>query len=208
MNQNVDEGLALLRSAAEKKPDDFGIRQRLIEACFQARRPDEAVHEFAALVKATPDYPQAHFDALKRASMIVPVGDLRSAFERATKAAPADWVAWYGLGFVRQLVDDQDGAADAFKAGIKVAPRRGLLQYNLGVALMDKPLQAEIWLRGAIQYSPKMAEPHYALGILYMTRDRHRAADHFREYIRLAPPHEQQVTHSARMSLQMLGEGG
>lgn len=71
---------------------------------------------------------------------------------------------------------------------------------------MDNPFQAEIWLEGATQCSPRMAEPHYALGTLYMTRDHQRAAHHFREFIRLAPPHLQSVAHNARMSLQMMGE--
>src|SRR5215216_7540434 len=121
MSQNIDEGLALLRSAAEKKPDDFTIRQRLVETCARAGRPDEAVREFAALVKATPDYSQIHFDALGRAITVAPVTGLCSAFERATKVAPGDGMAWYGLGLARQVTNDQDGAAEAFKAGIMVA---------------------------------------------------------------------------------------
>ena len=32
MTSNVEEGLALLRSAAAGKPDDFTIRQRLVES--------------------------------------------------------------------------------------------------------------------------------------------------------------------------------
>lgn len=206
MTPNVDEALALLRGAAARKPEDFTIRQRLVEACARAGRYDEAAREFAALVKATPDFPQVHFDALARAGQVADGGDLCRAFERATQAAPNDVLAWYGLGLTRQSHNDQDGAADAFKAGLKVAQHNGLLQYNLGVILMDRPAMAEVWLGGAVRCAPKMAEPHYALGTIFMTRDRERAVHHFREFIRLAPTHLAGYADRARRSLEMLGE--
>jgi tetratricopeptide (TPR) repeat protein len=208
MSKNVEEALALLRNAAADRPEDFSIRQRLVEACLRAGQSDEAVREFRALVTSTPEYSQVHFETLGRASRGGYEDALCTAFERATKSDPEDPLTWYGLGLSRQLRNDQDGATDAFKAGIQKGPYRfwALLEYNLGVAVMDYPMQAEMWLVDAAQHSPNMAEPHYALGTLYMTREPMKAAYHFREFIRLAPPHLQSVADNARFSLKLLGE--
>jgi Flp pilus assembly protein TadD len=204
LSGNVDEGLGLIRSVVRKHPDDFTVRQRLIEACVRGGRLDQAVQEFSELTRVTPNFPQVHFDALARAGSFLPI-ELRHAFERATVASPTDAIAWYGLGLLHQLTNDQDEAANAFKQGIAADQHHALLHYNLGVALMDDPNQAELFLRDAIKYNSKMAEPHYALGTLYLDRDQKRAAAHFLTFIQLAPPHLQTFTTNARATLEVIG---
>ena len=204
MTPNVAEGIALLRSAATKKPDDFTIRQRLLEACARAGQFDDVVREFADLVRAFPLYPQVHFEALGRAATVSSPQSFCTAFEQAALATPNDHVAWYGLGLSRQLVHDQVGATEAFKAGLRANQHAVLLQYNLGVALLGQPFQAVMWLEGVTRFSPQMAEPYYALGSIYMDQDASRAITLFHDFIRLAPPHLEAYVRQAKLHLQLL----
>jgi len=205
MNERISEAMALLRGAAEKRPNDIGIRQKLFDACIRAGLFDEAVQAFTALVRTQPEWPQFHFDTLARG-----VGDalakVRAAFELAAAEQPGDALVWYGLGFVWQLLANQEAAGSAFRRGIAAAPEFAALHYNMGVVLMDDAEQAAEHLHRAVACSPTMAEPHFPLGTIYMTRNRVKAAHHLREFIRLAPRYLQGYVGQARLSLQLLGE--
>jgi Flp pilus assembly protein TadD len=207
MNERVSEALALLRGAAERRPDDISLRQKLFDACVRAGLFDEAVQAFTELVQIQPDWPQFHFDAVARSSG-GSVGEFRTAFERAAAKRPHDALIWYGLGFIWQLLGNQEAAGKAFRRGIAEAPKFAALHYNLGITLMDDAGQAAAHLQRAVACSPTIAEPHFPLGTIYMTQDRVKATHHFREFIRLAPDYLEGYTGQARLSLQRLGEAG
>jgi hypothetical protein len=61
-----------------------------------------------------------------------------------------------------------------------------LLAYNFAIALLDHERQAaaEMWFHSAVQSDPLMAEPHFALGTIYMFRDPARACPHARAHAR------------------------
>jgi Flp pilus assembly protein TadD len=207
MNERVSEALELLRGAAKKRPDDISLRQKLFDACIRVGLFDEAVQVFTELVQIQPEWSQFHFDTVARSSG-GSVGELRTTFERAAVKQPHDALIWYGLGFIWQLLGDQEAAGKAFRRGIAAAPKFAALHYNLGVTLMDDAEQAAEHLQRAVACSPTIAEPHLSLGTIYMTQDRVKAAHHFREFIRLAPAYLQGYTGQAQLSLQLLGEAG
>ena len=200
MNERMSETLALLRGAAEKRPDDINIRQKLFDAYLRAGLFDEAVQAFTALVRTQPEWPQFHFDTLA-CGLGGSLAEVHVAFERAADGQPGDALVWYGLGFIWQLLDDQEAAGAAFRQGIAADPQFAALHYNLGVVLMDDAKQAAEHLHRAVACSPTMAEPHFPLGTIYMTQDRHKAAHHFREFIRLAPAYLHGYIGLARLLL-------
>jgi tetratricopeptide (TPR) repeat protein len=205
MKDGTNEAITLLRRAAEKRPDDLSIKEKLFGAYITAGLFDDAVQEFFNLVRSRPDWPQVHFENIGRYSSGA-VGRVHSAFERAATAQPSNALAWYGLGFMQQILGNQKAAGEAFRQGISANSAFAPLHYNLGVALMDDADQAAQHLQNAIACSPTMAEPHYALATIYMTRNRKKAIYHFREFMRLAPPHLQGFIEEARFSLQLLGD--
>ena len=204
MKEQVIEALGLLRRAAEKRPDDLSIKEKLLGAYLRAGLFDEAVEEFFSLVHRKPDWPQVHFETLGRQAGRTST-ELHAAFERAAADQPNNALAWYGLGFMQQLMGDQRAADAAFRRGISANPSFAPLHYNLGVALMDYPDQAARHLHQATTLSSAMAEPHYALATIYMTQDRVKAVYHYERFIRLAPPYLQGYIEQAQASLQLLG---
>jgi tetratricopeptide (TPR) repeat protein len=207
MDKQLDEALTLLRSAAQKRPADPAIRQRLFEACVKSGLCDEAVAEFIGLVKAQPSWPQVQFDTLNRLVPAATMPAIFAAFERAAAVTPANALVWYGLGRACQVVKtDQQGAAEAFRRGIAADPRFAAMHYNLAVALMDRRAEAAEYAHRAVECDPDMAEPHYILGSYYMIRDRAKSEHHFRKFIALAPPHLHSYVGGAQVSLQLLAE--
>lgn len=204
MNEDTTEALALLRRAAAKRPDDVGIMQKLFAACIQTGLFDDATQAFFDLVTSRPDWPQVHFETLGRHAGRM-LAQMLDAFERAATGQPSNSLGWYGIGLVQQLLQNQQAAADAFRKGLTAMPRFAALHYNLGVALMDDVAEATEELYQASACSGTMAEPHYALATNYMMTDSDKAIYHYREFVRLAPPHLRAYVDQAQMSLHLLG---
>jgi tetratricopeptide (TPR) repeat protein len=208
-NEPSEEAIHLLKQAAAARPDDLDIRRRLLDALALAHRADETVREFVELVRAWPEWTQIHYDVANRCAHIAPAGVLRQAFQRAAAAAPSRASThYYGLGLVCQSESDQEAAIRAYKAGIELDPHFAPLPYNLGNALRanDQREESIPWFEKSVALSDTLAEPHFALGVHYLTSNRAKAQAHLRAFLDRAPPHLAAAVGHARLALKAIGD--
>ena len=116
--------------------------ERSLEAQKQGK-PREAVEPANTALRLTPDDPLVNYDA---GTARLGAGHGRQAvgpLEKAAKAAGRDLApsAQYNLGGARLAAGDAAGAAEAFKAALRLQPDNQDAKYNLELALREEQKQ-------------------------------------------------------------------
>jgi Flp pilus assembly protein TadD len=119
--------------------------------------------------------------------------DYRSAlvlWQDTTKKRPANSRAWNQLGLA-QRDEGQAAAAEAsFSESIRLEPRVGMAQFNLGNLLVSRGMgkTGVYWLREALERRPRDARVHFGLGtVLINNHEPAAGVQHLERAIDLQP---------------------
>jgi tetratricopeptide (TPR) repeat protein len=179
-----DKAGEALRNAAHLAPDDYEIRKDLALALVQAGRADEAIHEFVAAEKISPNEPEVHEQL---AGLYEKKGALALAkTERAKYAALAgqhEHNAEAGKlndqASKLYVSGDSRAAEELYRKALVIVPDDAQMHYNLALALAhlgDQPGEIQE-LERAVQLDPQLAVAHNQLGLLALTAGRQDEAE-------------------------------
>jgi len=180
-------------------------RDRL-RAEIKEDRPIQALDAFRVIVECETNWAQYHFTILAE---LVDEGHgmvLKSAFEDALRGDSDSAIWWYGYGLVLQMIDEVQGAVQAYRNGIKLNPMFGSLYYNLGNALhrLGQLNAAMEQYLEATTSDPTLAEPHYGLMAIWLRRgELVKAMRHLRAFIKLAPEYLQNTDYYRQAQSQL-----
>jgi len=111
-------------------------------------------------------------------------------YQAAAKLAATDATPWMGLGLAQQALGRHDAAAQAFREAMARDPHSALVQYRLGVSLLEgnRPEEALGVLQTAAARSPMRPEAFLALGRLYRRQGLpERATEAYQRALRADP---------------------
>lgn len=118
-----DSAIARLQIAVAADPQDVDAHVELADLCLQQGRPGEAARWVKAILEHRPN----HFDSLfllGNAFLDVKAYEEASnAFQAGLEVNPFSSAAWYNMAKARQATGDSVGAASAFRAYLRAAPR-------------------------------------------------------------------------------------
>ncbi len=90
------------------------------------------------------------------------------ACRKATSIRPDDVTAWIDLGIALDYVQNEDGAADAFRKAIALDPANAIAWYRLGMVSDEN--EAIKAFRKAIDLKPDYVDPWDSLGDLLLDK--------------------------------------
>lgn len=186
LDQRVEQGptlaerrLAEVEAAAREHPDDVGLRLALAATYVANERPQDAVGQYDAVLKAMPENVSA---LLGKAMILADRGDAAGAtplFERIVSIrkdgefATADTdlqQAYYGLGSVAVAEKRFDDAVAALESATRIGGTDADTWYLLGVAQLGagRPLQAVQAEQNAVTFVPtEWAQPYDTMAKAY-----------------------------------------
>jgi protein O-GlcNAc transferase len=162
--------------------------------------PDEA--EEAAAPPASPEVAEAENTLAEGRPR-----EARTMLEAVVAAHADDLRAWLDLGLAREMLDDIEGAEQAYRSALAANPQFTEAMNNLGTLLRDTDRLADgiAMLRQAIEIRPGFASAHLNLGLaLEDSGDDAGAAAEYRTVMRLAP---QEPTSRTQLGLLLLRGG-
>lgn len=182
---------------------------RALEATGQIKQASEAYNSVAEALSRRPQISRDLYDAFYRRgqmrmmrSLYTPASeDFRRVLDYDDQRAEV-WIA-YGDSF--SLQGRSDIALKHYKQALTLEPDNADAHMKAAQSLLrqDKVNDAVPYLRGAVKYNPKLAEPHYSLCIIY--RDRRQTAQARKEceaYLAVAPKGD--FAEQARRELKSL----
>jgi serine/threonine-protein kinase len=185
-------GIAVLRAAQRRYPDDFWLNLVLGNRLHAAGRVEEAAGFYRVAVALRPDATAAH---ISLGSALRAKGDLDGAVAEARKAielAPGLATAHSNLGNALNARGDLDGAIAAYRKAIELDPKDARAHDNLGHPLRAKgDVDGAIAeARKAIELNPRLVSAHNNLGNDLLGRgDIDGAIAEFRTAIDIDPGH-------------------
>jgi protein O-GlcNAc transferase len=133
--------------------------------------------------------------------------EARGMLERIVAAHPDDLRAWLDLGLTREMLDDAEGAEEAYRSALRADPTFAEALNNLGALQRDTDRLDEgiASLREAIRIRPGFASAHLNLGLaLEDSGDAAAAEAEYRAVMRLAP---REPTSRTQLGLLLLARG-
>jgi tetratricopeptide (TPR) repeat protein len=157
--------IAVLRSAQQRRPNDFWINNNLALA-LRKEHPVQAAGYCRAALAIRPQSPGAH---LNLASILEGAGDragAAAAYREAAALKPDYFEAHLYLGNTLYSQGDQPGALAAYRKAIALQPRMPLAHTGRGLALhASGDLKGAVAAyRKALALDPKLALAHNNLG--------------------------------------------
>jgi WD40 repeat protein/tetratricopeptide (TPR) repeat protein len=181
--------LDLLHEALRKPPGPDGWL-KLASGLIAAGQPQGVVDAFRELLSILRARPQLHYDFFSELCEKGPhLSLLKTAFDKSCRLPTADASVFYGLGLIRQIEGDNEGALSCFRSALLKDPPLAAVRHNIGVVLLDQQRfpQAVGECESAIRSDPKMAEPYFLLGVIHMGAGRfQQALDYLQDFVTLA----------------------
>ena len=132
---NLQTGVEHLKAAHERRPADLVIVNNLATALAQLGREREALDLVTEELAAK----DSTLHLLRvRAFLAQQLEDFPAAvqaYEGVVAAAPGDWESWNNLGNARRGVEDYEGAVDALRRAVELAPDNAPARFNYATAL-------------------------------------------------------------------------
>lgn len=131
------------RRAARQDAADWESRYNLALSLANASREEEAIREIQSVLKARPDWGQAHFGlghiyAGQRRGQ-----EAEKAFRKAVSLDPTLFRAYFELGKHLEERGDRDGAIEAYSAGLRLSPDSSAVRFRLATLLRQSGRHAE-----------------------------------------------------------------
>jgi len=176
-------GEALLK-AARLQPGDYEIRKDLALVLVHAGRTGDAIHEFEAAEKLSPQEPEVHqqLAALyeKRGAIAAAKLEREKYAKLATQGQQNADAGQLNDRANRLLTSgNARGAAEAYRQALGLEPNDAQMHYNLSLALDrlgDGPGEIQE-LQRAVRLDPQLAVAHNQLGLLALTAGRGAEAE-------------------------------
>jgi tetratricopeptide (TPR) repeat protein len=144
---NLEEAIAVFRSAIELNPDLSGSHHNLGEALAKLGKLDEAIPAFRRSIELNPDFSWSYHhlgDALDRQQQWE---EAVAAFRKATELNADHFGSYCGLGQSLVKLGRLDEAIVAYEQAIKLTPDADWIHYSLGEVLQQR---TQLDLQGAI----------------------------------------------------------
>jgi tetratricopeptide (TPR) repeat protein len=179
-----DKGGEALLKAARLQPGDYEIRKDLALALVHAGRTGDAIHEFEAAEKISPQEPEPH----QRLALLygtVGAADLANAENaKYAKLAGQDQQKAEAGKLNDQAnkylaAGNARAAADTYRKALRLAPDDAQMHYNLSIALerLGDGTGEVQELERAVHLDPNLAVAHNQLGLQALTAGRQAAAE-------------------------------
>lgn len=158
-----------LAAAHEAKRNDLIIAHNLVQALIELNRYDDALQILNdTLVESDRDGRLCRlraFVAQCAERYDIAVGD----YEKVVERAPDDWESWNNLGNARRGAGDVEGAVDALRKAVELAPLSPPVRLNLANCLSASRQfeEAEAELKRMIVDFPDDSKPLRELHVLY-----------------------------------------
>ena len=186
---DVEKGRNLLLQVREKDPELYVVPFILGEAALGQKQWEAAETELRRCLDLNPHFDQAMM-GLARALIFQGKNDeARQWDKKAIEYNPANYRAWYQLGFIDSRTDKNVAAADYQKA-ISIQGSFSPLRRDLGMLLYEQGSYSEAatQLARAVELGVKEAAVYNALGISYSRTGRLRqAVASYKEAVKLDP---------------------
>ena len=163
-------------------PDDVDVRHSLAVHYLQTGRGDEAMVQFAAVLKRAPNHALANYNLAVVAMGRGQLDEARARFERALASRPEYSEAHSNYGVLLQRTGKFEEAEKHFRAALAIKPGNASARNNLGRALLrqGRPEQAIQQFQELVRIQPENPAALDALAEGYA------AAGHFGEAVRVA----------------------
>ena len=188
---NLDGGIAFLRKAQQRHPDDFWINIQLVHyyAWEVKPSPRAEVNRYAAAANAVRKQSAAPYRYL--ANQLLTAGKLDEAVaanREAVRLKPDYWAAHYNLGVALKRQGQRDEAIAAHREAARLMPTWSWPHAALASALSEKgdTAGAEAAIREALRLGPDEASVHHGVGVALANLKRlDEAIVHFRRAVEL-----------------------
>jgi tetratricopeptide (TPR) repeat protein len=146
---------------------------------------------YRATVAASPQSAFMHVELgtthLVRGELALAEREFRTALTLNPSYAPAH----FNLGITALVQGRLDEAESFLRRSLALRPDYAPAHFNMGVlaSRRGQTQDAIHWFESAAAIDPERAETHLALGKAYLPINSHRAAQHLRRFLALAPEH-------------------
>ena len=169
---------------------DAAVRTKLAEALRLQGRFEESATELRDVIRAAPDYAQAHSDQAMILRAEGKTEEAVAAYREAIRLDPRNTDAHNGLAITYAGSKRLEEAVKEFEAIIAIDPESTIGYYNLATVLanLDRDIESAVALRQVIRIYPDHYNARFNLGELLRLEGKFDdSATQFREYLRLAP---------------------
>lgn len=193
----VDRQIAAAEAAVREQPVETGLRLRLADMYRAAKRPDDALEQYDAVLEVEAGQSTA---LLGRGEVLAETGDpagARKSFEQIIGRAKGEQfaavdpqleAAYYGLGSVMLKRGEAKDARQAVEKAVEIEPTDADAWYLLGTAALkagayERAVKA---LREAVLFVPtEWCEPYEALSKAYAAQHRKPRAEYANAMVEL-----------------------
>lgn len=119
---HLSEAESLYRQFLSHTPGEPTALYLLGVCLLQTKRPQEAIRHISTAIEANPRQPDYHYNLAEAYRAAERPNDATRSYEQAVALQPDYTQAWHGLGMVRQMTGDLQGAITAFQQELKLDP--------------------------------------------------------------------------------------
>lgn len=113
-------------------------RERWADLLEQAGRLEEAIALWQDLLRGDPADIQLYLRLGQAHQRLEELDQARQCYERALELAPTSWEALYGLAQLYWQAQECEPALELYRRAAALQPDQALLQYDLGLALLEE----------------------------------------------------------------------
>jgi len=178
-----------LELAAKADPANTELRQVLAQSCLWAKNYDCALEQFRQILQENPDSAAAHILSGEALDGLGRTREAIDEFREATKAAPGDLNAAFGLGYLYWKQRQDEEAKAAFETVLATdAKHAQALAYLGDIEMRQGSEQALAHLLQAVELDSGIRIAHSDLGAIYMEQKRYpQALAALQQAVRLDP---------------------
>ncbi len=165
-----EQGIALLRRAAQIDPETVSILRALGAGLTRAGRLDEALPVLENARRLAPDRPRVLIDLGVAMTQLNRLDEALEIFERIRTIDPRHAAAWYNTGTVLARQSRLTDAIDAFENYVTLNPGDPKTHLNLAALhdALNQPLEAIRQCEQAIKYEPHRLDGYTQLARLHV----------------------------------------
>jgi tetratricopeptide (TPR) repeat protein len=166
-----------LEIATKSDPANTELRQVLAQSCLWAKNYSCAVEQYRQILRLNPDSAAAHILSGQALDGLGRTPEAIEEFQAATKAAPQDANAMFGLGYLYWKQRQDELARAAFETALTIdANHAQALAYLGDIEMRQGSEKALADLAKAIDLNRKIRIAYSDLGAIYMDQKRYPEA--------------------------------
>ncbi|HEY3596426.1 MAG TPA: tetratricopeptide repeat protein, partial [Paraburkholderia sp.] len=185
------EAAALVKRAADLRPQDAALQLNLGNALKAMGQLDDAIERFRNALTLAPAFPMAHYNLGNAYAAAGRHEDAADAFRKSLDLQPADASSHNNLGNALHALGQHDEAIVAFRRTLELRPGHAGAHNTLGMALnaLGQHDEAIGQFRAALAAEPRFVAAHFNLGNTLDAMERHHEAASAFETVLALQPH-------------------